>query len=44
MAAHHHNDHHNDGNSSDLSVGMTGFGLGLALIFVVGAIAYWLAI
>ena len=44
MAAQHQNDHQNDGNNSDLSVGMTGFGLGLVMIFVVGAFSYWMAL
>lgn len=44
MAAHHQNDHHTNGGSSDLTVGMTGLGLGLALILVVAAFSYWLAV
>lgn len=46
MAANHQHDHHDHhpGGPSDLIVGLTGLGIGLVFILIVGAFSYWLAV
>jgi hypothetical protein len=44
MAANHHHDHHDQQGGSDLTVGLTGLGIGLVFIFIVAAFSHWLAL